>query len=255
MEKTNTDPTLDPESSLADAVPQSALTVRRSNDRGQADHGWLKAKHSFSFASYHDPDHMGFRSLRVINEDQVAPNGGFPLHPHNNMEIFSYIVSGQIKHQDTMGNERVLGPGDIQLMSAGSGIQHAEMNPSDTEPLHLLQIWITPNQPNLKPSYTEQLKTENDKPSTKTLIISPDGLDSSAIIHQDASVYRIQLSTDQSTTHFTAPSRATWLQVIKGQVTINGITLAAGDAVSTETAGQLNITTSTNTEALLFDLA
>lgn len=230
------------------------LTVRKSNDRGHANHGWLDSHHTFSFADYYDPAHMGFRSLRVINEDYVAPNGGFPTHPHHDMEIFSYIVEGSLAHKDSMGNARALLPGQIQLMSAGSGVTHSEFNPSAKERVHLLQIWIQPRERGLTPGYTEwHPKAANDR-AAKVLVISPDGRDGSAVIHQDADVYRVRLGAGQSVTHDVRTGRGAWLQVIKGDVSLNDAKLTTGDAASTDDTGTLTVTASEGAEALLFDL-
>lgn len=231
------------------------LTVRKSSARGQADHGWLKSQHSFSFADYYDPSHMGFRSLRVINQDIVAPGAGFPTHPHREMEIFSYVLSGAIAHKDSMGNGRELLPGQIQLMSAGTGVTHSEFNPSKTEPLHFLQIWIHPNQRNLRPSYTEWHPTPEQEAAQKVLVISADGREQSATINQDADVYRVRLKAGESISHEIKSGRASWLQVIHGNIDANTTALNPGDAASTEDAGLLTITATTDAEALLFDLA
>jgi redox-sensitive bicupin YhaK (pirin superfamily) len=230
------------------------LSLRRSKERGHADHGWLDSYHTFSFADYYDPAHMGFRSLRVINQDRIAPGGGFPTHPHRDMEIFSVLVEGALAHKDSMGNSRVLKPGQIQMMSAGKGVLHSEFNPSDKEISHLLQIWIQPNQRGLTPSYTEWHPDPAREQEPKVLIISPDGRDSSATIHQDAEVYRIRLGAGASTAHDLAVGRGAWFQLIKGSVTVNGTALKAGDAVSTEDAGTLTFNASEEAEALLFDL-
>jgi quercetin 2,3-dioxygenase len=230
-------------------------TVRKSPERGHANHGWLDSRHTFSFADYHDPAHMGFRSLRVINEDHVAPGGGFQTHPHRDMEIFSYVVGGAIEHKDSMGNGRQLQPGQIQLMSAGSGVFHSEFNPSRTEPLHLLQIWIRPHTMGLTPSYTEWHPTPASENESKVLVISPDGREDSATIHQDADIYRIRLKAGESTSHELKSGRGLWLQLIRGNITAAGIALSPGDAISTETPGLFEITASDNAEALLFDLA
>ena len=177
------------------------LTIRRANERGHADHGWLNSFHTFSFADYYDPAHVGFRSLRVINDDRVAPAQGFGEHPHRDMEIFSYVLEGTLEHKDSMGNGRQLKPGQIQLMSAGKGVTHGEFNPSSTESLHFLQIWIQPRERGLTPSYTEwHPKPENAKAS-KVLVISADGREGSATIQQDADVYRIRLEPGQTVTH------------------------------------------------------
>jgi redox-sensitive bicupin YhaK (pirin superfamily) len=232
----------------------SNLTVRRSLERGHANHGWLDSYHTFSFADYYDAAHMGFRSLRVINQDKVAPGAGFPTHPHRDMEIFSYVVSGTIAHKDSMGNGRELKPGQIQLMSAGSGVTHSEFNPSKTEPLHLLQIWILPEARSLTPSYTEWHPTPASESAAKVLVISPDGRENSATIHQDADVYRIRIKAGESVSHELAPGRGLWLQLIKGELTIDETTLLPGDAASTETPGSIRFTATEDSEALLFDL-
>ena len=231
------------------------ITVRKSGDRGYADHGWLRSQHTFSFAGYHDSAQMGFRSLRVINEDHVAPCGGFPTHPHRDMEIFSYVVAGALEHRDSMGNGRVLKPGQIQLMSAGTGVTHSEFNPSTTDSLHLLQIWIQPEARGLRPGYTEWHPDAKRDDEAKVLIISPDGRDGSAIIHQNADVYRLRLRVCASVSHDLRAGHGTWLQVVKGGVDVNGATLAPGDAARTNDSGVLTISASKDAEALLFDLA
>jgi hypothetical protein len=230
------------------------LTVRKSDERGAANHGWLETKHSFSFAQYFDPDHMGFRSLRVINQDIIAAGGGFPTHPHENMEIFSYILSGALSHKDSMGNSRKLTPGMIQLMSAGSGVTHSEFNPSPEESASLLQIWIQPSKQNLTPSYTEWEPNEEQRKLPKALIISEDGREQSATIHQDISIYKLLLSPDETTSHELAEGRGMWIQLIKGSLIVGDIKLIAGDAISTEDAGHVKITALESAEALLFDL-
>jgi redox-sensitive bicupin YhaK (pirin superfamily) len=172
---------------------ETTLTIRRANERGHADHGWLNSYHTFSFADYYDPAHMGFRSLRVINDDRVAPGQGFGTHPHRDMEIFSYVLEGALQHKDSMGNGSVLKPGQIQLMSAGRGVTHSEFNSSRDEPLHFLQIWIQPRERGLAPSYTEWRPNPAQANAPKVLVISPDGREGSATIHQDAEIYRIRL--------------------------------------------------------------
>ena len=233
----------------------NSLTIRRSAERGHANHGWLQSHHTFSFADYHDPAHMGFRSLRVINEDFVAPGAGFPTHPHREMEIFSYVVSGSIAHQDSMGNARELKPGQIQLMSAGTGVTHSEFNPSLTEPLHLLQIWILPKYNRLQPSYTEWHPSADSDRQPKVLVISPDGRENSATIHQDANIYRIRIRAGDRISHDLAEGRGLWFQLIDGMVTANGVELNHGDAMSSESPGLYSFTAIANAEALLFDLA
>lgn len=232
----------------------SKFTVRRSAERGHANHGWLDTYHTFSFADYYDPAHMGFRSLRVINQDRVAPGAGFPTHPHREMEIFSYVLSGTIAHKDSMGNGRELKPGQIQLMSAGTGVTHSEFNPSTTESLHLLQIWIQPKQNALQPSYTEWHPTPASEKEPKVLLISPNGRENSAIIHQDVDVYRVRLQGGEKVSHELAAGHGLWLQLIKGKLTTSKFELNPGDAISTETAGSINFTATKETEALLFDL-
>lgn len=232
----------------------TSLTVRRSDERGHANHGWLDSHHSFSFADYHDPAHTGFRSLRVINEDRVAPLGGFPTHPHRDMEIFSYVVSGRVAHRDSMGNERTLEPGEIQLMSAGSGVTHSEFNPSADEPAHFLQIWIHPRERGLEPRYTEW-RPAADAGVALTLLISPDGRDGSATIAQEADVHRLQLEAGDAADFEVRPGRGAWLQVIRGRLRVGETLLEAGDAASTEEAGPLHLRADgEGVEALLFDL-
>ncbi len=233
---------------------QDTLVVRRSAERGHADHGWLKSYHSFSFADYYDPAQMGFRSLRVINEDHIAPGGGFPTHPHRDMEIFSYVVQGALQHKDSLGNGRVLKPAQIQLMSAGKGVLHSEFNPSADVTTHMLQIWIQPRQRGLVPSYTEWHPDPAKDRDSKVLVISADGRDGSATIQQDADVYRVRLDQGASTAHMVHPERGVWFQLIKGQVTVGEMTLYPGDAIRTETAGPLTFTATAAAEALLFDL-
>ena len=236
-------------------IQQASLKVRRAGERGHANHGWLDSWHTFSFADYHDPAHMGFRSLRVINDDRIAGGGGFPTHPHRDMEIFSYLLEGQLAHKDSMGNSRVLKPGEIQLMRAGTGVLHSEFNPSPTETAHLLQIWITPNQAKLPPAYSEWTPAPGRKNEVKTLVISQDGREGSAVIARDASIYLLKLTAGSSTRHDLAPGRGLWLHVAKGNLTVNGIACSAGDAVFSEEAGALEISSVTdNTEAILFDL-
>jgi quercetin 2,3-dioxygenase len=231
------------------------LTVRRAAERGHANHGWLNSWHTFSFADYYDPAHMGFRSLRVINDDQIAGGGGFPTHPHRDMEIFSYLLAGQLAHKDSMGNSRVLNPGEIQMMRAGTGVQHSEFNPSPTIPAHLLQIWITPHTRGLPPAYTEWVAAPGRENDLKTLVISADGRDGSASIAQDASIYLLKLPLGAQTDHELAAGRGLWLHLATGAAVVNGISLNAGDAVSLEEAGKIEIVSAAaDTQAILFDL-
>jgi len=230
------------------------LSLRRANDRGHADHGWLNSYHTFSFADYYDPAHMGFRSLRVINDDRVAAGKGFGTHPHRDMEIFSYVLEGALAHKDSLGNGRVLKPGQIQLMSAGQGVTHSEFNPSDRELTHFLQIWILPRERGLKPSYTEWHPKPEHVTTPKVLVISPDGRDGSATIHQDADIYRLRLTAGQIVNHELRSGRGAWLHVAEGELTFNGEKLSTGDAASTEEPGLLTFIATRPTEALLFDL-
>ncbi len=231
------------------------LNIRRANKRGHADHGWLNSYHTFSFADYYDPAHMGFRTLRVINDDRVAPGRGFDAHPHRDMEIFSYVLEGALQHKDNMRNGSVLKPGQIQLMSAGLGVTHSEFNPSPTEPLHFLQIWIQPHELGLVPSYTEWHPTPAQASAPKVLVISPDGRDGAATIHQNVDIYRVRLQPGQSVTHELKPGRGAWLQIAEGALSVNGVGLATGDGASTEAPSPLTLAATKPTEALLFDLA
>jgi len=230
------------------------LTIRKSDERGHANHGWLDSYHTFSFADYYDPAHMGFRSLRVINQDVIAPGAGFPTHPHRDMEIFSYILYGALAHKDSMGNGRTLLPGQIQLMSAGKGVTHSEFNPSKSEAGSLLQIWLQPRERGLTPSYTEWHPDPAKESEPKVLVISADGREGSATIHQDADIYRVRLGDGKSITHEVRSGHGVWFQLIKGEIAANGVTLSPGDALSTEDSGTLTLTAKGEVEGLLFDL-
>lgn len=231
------------------------IIKRPAGERGRTDVGWLDSRHTFSFGDYHDPRHMGFRSLRVINEDRVAGGGGFPTHPHRDMEIFSYVLSGRLEHQDSMGNRRVLEPGQVQLMRAGRGVTHSEYNPSPDEPTHFLQIWIQPRERGLTPSYTEWQPRAGQDREAQVLVISPDGRDGSAVIQQDAFVYRVRLAAGTTLRHELGKGRGAWLQVMRGRISMNGMELTVGDGASTETAGPILCSAGADAEALLFDLA
>jgi redox-sensitive bicupin YhaK (pirin superfamily) len=231
------------------------LTVRRSGDRGYADHGWLVARHSFSFADYYDPAHMAFRSLRVINQDLVAPGMGFPPHGHKDMEIFTYVLEGVIEHRDSLGNHAQLKPGQIQVMSAGSGVKHSEYNPSKTDRLHLIQVWLQPDRPGLRPRYAEWQPTAEQLAAPKVLIISKDGREGSAHISQDADVYRVKTKSAGTVTHALRAGRGLWFQLIGGEVSVGGVKLSPGDAVKSEDAGNFAFASDGPIEALLFDLA
>ncbi|MEO1857358.1 MAG: pirin family protein [Rubritalea sp.] len=234
------------------AIP--TLQVLRSEDRGHADHGWLNARHSFSFASYYNPEQMGFRSLRVINQDVIAAGRGFQTHPHRDMEIFTYVLSGALNHKDSMGNEESIRPGQIQLMSAGSGITHSEYNGSNEEQASLLQIWLTPERQGLTPSYTDWSPTKQQRDAKMALLISPDGRDQSATIHQDASIYRIKLEAGDTVSHELAMGRGAWIQLIKGKLQVNNAEISAGDAAFTEENGSISLIALEDSEALFFDL-
>jgi hypothetical protein len=229
------------------------IALRPSAQRGHFDHGWLDTYHSFSFADYYDPAQMGFRSLRVINEDRVEPGQGFGMHPHNDMEIVTVILEGALQHKDSMGNGSIIRPGDVQRMSAGTGVLHSEFNPSDTEPVHLLQIWIRPNRNGLAPSYEQ--KTFETKPGRLTLVASPDARDGSVKIHQDAELYRATLESGQSVTHALQPGRGAWIQVARGTVRLAEQTLSAGDGAALEDVRRIDLAATELAEILLFDLA
>jgi quercetin 2,3-dioxygenase len=231
------------------------LTIRRSADRGHANHSWLQSAHSFSFANYYDPQHMGFRSLRVINEDKIAAGKGFGTHPHRDMEIITYVLAGTIAHQDSLGNGSGIQPGDVQRMTAGTGITHSEFNPSATTGTHLLQIWIMPDQLGLTPSYEQKAFPPEAKQGQFRLLASHDGRDGSVTVHQDMNLYATVLATGESTTMPTAIDRHYWMQVAQGDVVINGQTLAQGDAIALTEENTLTIAATTAAEVLVFDLA
>jgi len=231
------------------------ITIRRSSERGGGDHGWLKTRHTFSFNDYWDDKWMGFRSLRVINEDFVGPNSGFPTHPHRDMEIITYILSGELEHKDSLGTGSVIRPGDGQRMTAGRGIRHSEANPSATEPAHLLQIWITPEKQGLEPSYEQKSFPEAEKRGKFRLIASKDGADGSVKINQDAKLFVSLLAPGEETTHSLGGKRHAWLQVAKGEVELNGQKLAQGDGAAVSEEQKLIVKGAKDAEVLLFDLA
>ncbi|MDE3207414.1 MAG: pirin family protein, partial [Pseudomonadota bacterium] len=210
------------------------MIVRKSEDRGHAEHGWLESYHSFSFAGYHDPLQMGWGPLRVINEDRVQPGKGFGLHGHEDMEIISYVLQGELAHRDSMGNGTVIKPGDVQRMSAGTGIKHSEFNPSDREPVHFLQIWIEPNQHGLEPSYEQKFFEPESKKDQFRLIASSDGRDESVLIHQAADVYSSLLSAGKSLSFLTTAGRLAYLHLVQGELDVNGIVVKAGDAIKVD---------------------
>ena len=231
------------------------LTIRKAEERGRANFGWLDSKHSFSFGHYYDPKHMGFGPLRVINDDRVAPGGGFPTHPHSDMEIISYVLEGALEHKDSLGTGSVIRPGDVQRMSAGTGVRHSEFNASKTEPVHFLQIWIVPEMKGLTPSYEQKAFAASDKTGRLKLIGSCDGRDGSVTIHQDVDLYATLLGKGDAVEHVLRSGRGGWLQVARGSVSLNGEILYEGDGVALPTSGPLRIAGLDNAEALLFDMA
>jgi len=234
---------------------ETRFTIRRADQRGHARHGWLESRHTFSFADYYDPEHMGFRSLRVLNDDRVAPLGGFPTHPHRDMEIFSYVLAGELAHRDSMGNQRTLRPGEVQLMSAGYGITHSEFNPSSDREARFLQVWILPGERGLTPRYTDWNPDDALADAPKTLLISPDGRNGSATIHQDAEIWRLRLEPGEELTHIVGPGRGIWLHLVRGSLAVGGEELQAGDAASTDDPGPVDLRAGDESvEALLFDL-
>jgi redox-sensitive bicupin YhaK (pirin superfamily) len=231
------------------------FTIRNAAARGHFDLGWLDTYHTFSFDQYYDPNHMGFRSLRVINEDTVQPGNGFPTHSHRNMEIVTYILRGALEHRDSMGNGSIIRPGDAQRMSAGTGVRHSEANPSADEPVHLLQIWILPDEEDRPPEYEEKKFSAEEKRNRLRLIVSPGADDGSVRIHQDAKIYASLLDEGQSVVHSLANGRSAWLQVAAGSVTLNDIGLVQGDGAAISAEPSLRITARESAEVLLFDLA
>ena len=228
-------------------------TIRRSEERGHANHGWLDSYHTFSFADYYDPAHMGFRSLRVINDDTVAPGGGFGTHPHRDMEIITYILSGELEHKDSLGNGRVIRTGEVQYMAAGTGVQHSEFNPSEKNPVHLLQIWIQPDHKNAKPRYEEKSLVKA-KTGVLHLVASKTGRENSIAINQDAELFLAKLEPGDSVEHTLRPERHAWIHIAEGAVELNGQKLSAGDAVAFSEEAKLKLTATEKSQVLLFDL-
>jgi redox-sensitive bicupin YhaK (pirin superfamily) len=231
------------------------INVRRSGERGFADHGWLQTHHTFSFAGYQDPRFMGYRSLRVINDDLVAPGGGFPTHPHRDMEILSYVVHGALEHRDSMGTGATVRAGDLQRMTAGTGIRHSEFNPSPTDSMRLLQIWILPGVRGLEPAYEQRHFPEEERRGRLRLVASPDGSDGSVTIHQDARVYATLLAPGERVEHQPAPGRGTWVQVVRGGAAVGPAELGEGDGAAIEGLPSLGLTGREAAELLVFDLA
>ena len=230
------------------------LTVRKSFDRGYADHGWLKSFHSFSFAGYHDPDHMGWGNLRVINEDRIAPGTGFGTHGHRDMEIISYVLTGNLAHKDSMGNVKGIPPGDVQRMSAGRGVQHSEFNHAPNATTHFLQIWIEPNVTGIAPSYEQKTFADAEKQGVLRLVASPDAADGSVLIHADARLYSGLLDGAQSATLAIDPARKGYVHVVRGTVSVNGVVLSGGDAALLQSEAQLTLDHAQDAEVLVFDL-
>ena len=230
------------------------MSIRRSNERGYADHGWLKSFHSFSFAEYHDPKFMGFGPLRVINEDRVAPGMGFGTHGHRDMEIISYVLDGELAHRDSMGNGSVIRPGDVQRMSAGRGVMHSEFNHATTQTTHFLQIWIEPNVVGITPSYEEKRFETTDKRGRLRLVASPDGADGSVKIHQDVRVYAGFLDGAETAVLELAPGRRAYVHVARGRVEVNGEALVAGDAAKITDMTRVALARGKGAEVLVFDL-
>jgi redox-sensitive bicupin YhaK (pirin superfamily) len=231
------------------------MKLRRADERGHANHGWLDTHHTFSFAQYYDKNHMGFRSLRVLNDDRVQPGQGFGSHPHRDMEIITYVLEGVLAHKDSTGGGSVIRPGDVQRMSAGSGVIHSEFNHSDTEPVHFLQIWIEPDTPGIEPGYEQKSFTDEDKRGRLRLIASPDARDGSLTIRQDALVYATVLGKGDEVGVDLAAGRHAWVHVARGTVTVNGELLSGGDGAAVSEESRLTLVGVDGAEVLVFDLA
>jgi redox-sensitive bicupin YhaK (pirin superfamily) len=230
------------------------IQVRKSEERGHFDHGWLNTYHTFSFSEYYDPKHMSFRHLRVINEDFVAPADGFDTHPHENMEIITYIVEGELEHKDSMGNGSVIRPGDVQRMSAGTGVTHSEFNPSKSGRVHLLQIWIFPEKKGIKPSYEQKHFAPESRVNQLRLVASRDGAEGSVTIHQDAKVFVSTLESGRQLEHSVGKGRAVWVQLIRGELDLNGTELHTGDGAAVTDESAVSLRASKESEFILFDL-
>lgn len=230
------------------------LQIRKAAERGHADHGWLDTYHTFSFADYQDPAFMGFRALRVINDDRVQPGQGFGMHGHRDMEIITYVLEGELEHKDSMGNGEVLRAGELQHMTAGSGVRHSEFNPSPTVPVHLYQIWIVPERRNLPPSYEQKAFAEQEKRGRWRVVASPDGQDGSLVIHQDARIFLSRLESGDKVVQPLAAGRFAWLQVLRGTVQVNDQRLTAGDGVAVAEERAIAVAADDSAEVMLFDL-
>jgi redox-sensitive bicupin YhaK (pirin superfamily) len=231
------------------------IRVHKAGERGHFDHGWLDTYHTFSFGDYHDPAHMGFRSLRVINDDRVQPGQGFGMHGHRDMEIVTYVLDGALEHKDSLGNGSIIRAGELQRMTAGTGVRHSEFNPSDKEGVHLYQIWLLPERTGLKPSYEELALSEEEKRGRFRPVASPDGADGSMTIHQDARLYLASLLPGQSVAHPIERGRAAWLQVLRGNIHVLGNDLSAGDGAAVTDESAVSVQATVPSEVLLFDLA
>lgn len=231
------------------------IAVRRGSERGHFNHGWLDTYHTFSFSRYYDPKHMGFRSLRVINEDRVAPGRGFGTHPHENMEIITYVLSGALEHGDSLGTGSTIRPGELQRMTAGTGITHSEFNPSASEPVHLYQIWLMPEREGLEPSYEQRAFPEEERRNQFRLVASPDGRDGSLAIRQDAQLYLASIDEGQGTALALANGRHAWLQVLRGAIEFGGRSLSEGDGAAVSDETEITVRAETPAEVLVFDLA
>jgi quercetin 2,3-dioxygenase len=229
------------------------INIRKAEDRGHANYGWLDTHYSFSFADYHDPKNMGFRNLRVINDDTVAGGGGFDTHPHRDMEIITYVLSGALQHKDSMGNGRIIRPGEVQYMAAGTGIAHSEFNPSPLEPVHLLQIWIVPDRRGTKPRYAEK-SLAKAQTGQLHLVTSKSGRDGSIAINQDAEMFVAKLGVGDSVSHALKPDRNAWVQVAEGEVVLNGQTLKAGDGAAVTGEPELSLRGNQPSQVILFDM-
>ena len=230
------------------------FTLRRAAERGHAHHDWLDSRHTFSFADYQDPQHIRVSNLRVINEDRIAPGGGFAPHDHRDMEIITYVLDGALEHKDSMGNGSVIRPSDVQRMSAGTGVTHSEYNPSSHEPAHILQIWLLPNRHGVEPAYTQQYFAPETRQGRLTPLVSPDGRDGSIATHQDAVLYGGLIGPGDAPIHALAANRKAYVHVARGGVTVNGLSLHAGDGLTVEDESRLQFTASEHGEILLFDL-
>jgi quercetin 2,3-dioxygenase len=231
------------------------ITIRKSDDRGHANHGWLNTRFSFSFADYFDPKHVQFRTLRVMNDDRIAGGGGFPTHPHRDMEIVTYVLEGALAHKDSMGNGSVIRPGDVQYMSAGTGVAHSEFNASKTEPTHLYQVWMFPDKKNYEPTYDQKHFSEADKRGALRLVASPDGRDGSVKIRQDNELYATVLGPGETVKHGLKSDRHAYVQVVRGSITLNGKKLEIGDGAAISEERSLELKGVKDAEVLLFDLA